>query len=66
MKFSKKTFKAVLQENSELQEVFVKEAYNLLYTYLSDTKIKDSVVDNVKKNISSLFDKFSSTIVEEE
>jgi RecA/RadA recombinase len=66
VKFSKKTFKKVLEETPELQEVFVKTAFEILHTYLSDTKIKESKLDNVKKNITSLFDKFSGVITEEE
>ena len=54
IKFSMKNFKSVLEKSVELQEAFAKEVYEILSTYLSDTKVIHADEATASKNVSSL------------
>lgn len=58
VKFSTKTFKKVLGESLELQEAFAKECFNILSTYLSETRKANLDANAVSDNIANMFNKF--------
>lgn len=64
VKFSTKTFKKVLYESTELQEVFAKECFNILSTYLSETRKVDANANAVSNNIAGMFNKFMTAKTE--
>lgn len=59
IKFSAGSFKETLENSEELQEAFAKVAYNLLCTFLSDTKAISEDLSKASDNISNMFNKFS-------
>ena len=59
IKFNQGSFKATLESSPELQEAFAKECYNLLKTFLSDTKSAELNESSASSNISSMFEKYS-------
>lgn len=59
IKFSASSFKETLENSEELQAAFAKVAYNLLSTFLSDTRAVSEDNSKAAYNISSMFDKFS-------
>lgn len=59
IKFSAGSFKETLESSEELQEAFAKVAYNLLCTFLSDTKAISEDLSKASDNISNMFNKFS-------
>ena len=59
IKFNQGSFKATLESSPELQEAFAKECYNLLKTFLSDTKSAELNEYSASSNISSMFEKYS-------
>lgn len=59
IKFSAGSFKETLENSEELQEAFAKVAYNLLSTFLSDTKSISEDLSKASDNISNMFSKFS-------
>lgn len=59
IKFSAGSFKETLENSEELQEAFAKVAYNLLSTFLSDTKSISEDISKASDNISNMFSKFS-------
>ena len=63
--FSKKTFKEKLNESPELQKVFIQNAFNILKTYLSDTKIEKNA-DSTSNNIINMFNELAGNITEED
>jgi len=58
VKFSQKNFKQQLEDHKELREAFSKECYNILCTFLSDTKNRhfeeNSLEDDILSSISSM------------
>lgn len=59
IKFSASSFKKTLENSEELQAAFAKVAYNLLSTFLSDTRAVSEDNSKAACNISNMFDKFS-------
>lgn len=59
-KFSQKSFKSVLESSPELQKAFAKECYNLLSTFLSDTKNVEADNSSTISNIHNMFDAFAN------
>ena len=59
IKFSASSFKETLENSEELQAAFAKVAYNLLSTFLSDTRAVSEDNSKAAYNISNMFDKFS-------
>ena len=59
-KFSQKSFKSVLETSPELQKAFAKECYNLLSTFLSDTKNMEADTSSTVSNIHSMFNAFAN------
>ena len=59
IKFSASSFKETLENSEELQAAFAKVAYNLLSTFLSDTRAVSEDNSKAACNISNMFDKFS-------
>lgn len=60
-KFSQRNFKEVLSKSPELQKVFAKKCYEILSTYLSETKAVEADVSTVSNNISDMFNEFANT-----
>jgi RecA/RadA recombinase len=58
-KFALKTFKSKLEESEEFRRVFVQECYNLLVTYLSDTRITRKDEDNMGDVIINMFNEMA-------
>ena len=58
VKFSQKNFKQQLENHKELRDVFSQECYNVLCTFLSDTRNRhsedDSLEDDIFNQISSM------------
>jgi RecA/RadA recombinase len=58
IKFGQKNFKKIIESNEELQKAFANECFELLNTYLSDTRTisrrENSVADNIKNIIENL------------
>lgn len=63
-KFTKKNVKEKIAEDNELAEIFMKTLYDLLVTYLSDTKMEPAEIA-VINNINNIFNGFGG-IQEEE
>lgn len=60
VKFGQKNFKERLGENPELQKAFAKECYQLLSTYLSDTRIESAEETKTIDNVIDLFNGFAN------
>lgn len=60
IKFSQRNFKEVLNEHPELQKAFAKECYDLLVTYLSDTKNYKENISSASTNIMDMFNQFAT------
>jgi hypothetical protein len=58
VKFSQKNFKQQLESHKELRDAFSQECYNVLCTFLSDTRNRhsedDSLEDDIFNQISSM------------
>ena len=60
VKFSQKSFKDVLNSNSELQKVFAEEAFSILKGYLSETKNYKENINSASSNILDMFNQFAT------
>jgi hypothetical protein len=61
VKFSQKNFKDQLEESEELQDVFFRSAYEILKTYLSDTKIQEASKEgSTNRKLSDRFKAFAT------
>jgi hypothetical protein len=58
IKFSQRNFKQKLEENKDLKEAFIKKCYEVLCTFLSDTKNRhyeeSSLEDDILDSISNM------------
>ena len=66
VKFSQKNFKQILESSPILQEAFAKYFYRVLSPYLSETKSADVNNSSAISNIQNMFDKMSTSEIEDE
>lgn len=64
-KFSKKNFKEKIRTNKELRASFMKNLYELLVTYLSDTMVKDEEL-TLADELTDIFNSFATLDIPEE
>lgn len=60
IKFSLKSFKEVYNDNPELQQAFARECYDILVTFLSETRQKSLDSNDSARTISNLFLQFAN------
>ena len=60
-KFSQRNFKDVLAKSPEIQKAFAKACYNILSTYLSETKAVEADISEVSTNINNMFNSFATS-----
>lgn len=61
VKFSQRNFKEVLTKSEDLQKAFAKACYNILSTYLSETKAVEADISEVSTNINNMFNSFATS-----
>jgi RecA/RadA recombinase len=59
-KFSQRNFKTVLAGSEELQKAFALECYDVLSTYLSETKAAESDISRVSTNINNIINSMTT------
>lgn len=64
VKFSQRNFKEALSKSEDLQKAFAKECYNILSTYLSETKAVEADISAVSTNINNMFNSFANGEIE--
>ena len=62
IKFSLKNFRDVLKDSEELQSAFMKEAFDILLPYVSNTKVKSAEENQAITKMKSIFDDLGSNL----
>ena len=62
VKFSLKNFREVLNDSEELQSAFMKEAFDILLPYVSNTRVKTAEENKTIIKLKSIFDDLGSNL----
>lgn len=64
VKFGVSTFMQVYKESNELKRAFAEEVYNLLVTFLSETKSPENVDNSLESEFDDIFSSFNNPGIE--